>query len=263
LGIFWSGWLSFLIVQGTLKAEDLADSGVFMPALRHKAGRNIRRLATKRRSKAILSFMTAVLMVAMPLGISKIANILNQPISVLNPQRVQAPPFHVSFYCYGLFVLMAWGLTFNGLYLWKRANHADQGAKGEEEVAQSLNPLIQEGWQIEYGTRLQGGVGDADIICISPHAHAYIIDVKSHRGEVSSDGKKLHRRMGNATYAFEKDFLAQSMKQALQVKKLKKLSFVTPIIAFSQAKVVVPPKKVRGVYVVEKSRLTSLLKGLS
>lgn len=202
-------------------------------------------------------------MVAMPLGISKMANILSQPISGLNPQRVQVPPFHISFYCYGLFVLMAWGLTFNGLYLWKRANHADQGAKGEEEVAQSLDPLIQEGWQIEYGTRLKGGLGDADIICISPQAHAYVIDVKSHRGEVSSDGKKLHRRMGNATYTFEKDFLAQSMRQALQVKKSKKLSFVTPVIAFSRAKVVVPPRKVRGVYVVEKSRLTSLLKDLS
>jgi hypothetical protein len=80
---------------------------------------------------------------------------------------------------------------------------------------------------------------------------------------VSSDGKKLHRRMGNETYEFEKDFLAQSMRQALQVKKTKKLSFVTPIIAFSRAKVVVPPRKVRGVYVVEKSRLTSLLKGLN
>jgi hypothetical protein len=143
---------------GHTKAEDLAYSGVFMPALRRKVGRNIRHLAMKRRSKAILSFMTAVLMVAMPLGIAKMANILNQPISVLNSQRVQVPPFPISFYCYGLFVLMAWGLT---------------------------------------------------------------------------------------------------------VKRSKQLSFVTPIIAFSRAKVVVPPRKVRGVYVVEKSRLTSLLKELS
>jgi Nuclease-related domain len=202
-------------------------------------------------------------MAGIPFAMSKMADVLLKPLSALNPHQNQAPPFQFPFYYYLLFVLLAWGLVFNGLYLWKRANHADQGARGEEDVAQTLTPLVQQGWQIEYGTPLKGGLGDADIICISPKNQAYVIDVKSHRGEVTTDGKKLHRRMGRSTYSFEKDFLAQSMKQALQVKKAKELSFVTPIIAFSQAKVVVPPGKVRGVYVVEKSRLASLLKALS
>jgi Nuclease-related domain len=234
-----------------------------MPALNRKAGRNIRALAMKRRSRAILSFMTAVLIVGMPFGLAKLTNILLQPIAASHSPRIQAPPFDFPFYFYALFVFLAWGLTFNGLYLWKWANHADQGAKGEEDIARVLAPLTQQGWQFEYGMWLKGGLGDADIICISPQAHAFVIDVKSHRGEVTTDGKKLHRRMGRSRYSFEKDFLSQSMKQALQVKKIKKLSFVTPIIAFSQAKVLVPPGKVRGVYVVDKSRLTPLLKTLS
>jgi Nuclease-related domain len=234
-----------------------------MPALSRKAGRNIRALAMKRRLKAILSFMVAVLIVAMPFGMAKLIDVLRQPISVLTSHRLQTPPFHFPFYFYGLFVILAWGLTFNGLYLWKRANHADQGAKGEEDIAQILDPLIQQGWHIEYGMPLKNGLGDADIICISPQSRAYVIDVKSHRGEVSTDGKKLHRRRGHTIYSFEKDFLAQSMKQALHLRKAKKLRFVTPIIAFSQAKVSVPPGKVRGVYVVQKSRLKLLLQSLN
>jgi Nuclease-related domain len=236
---------------------------VFMPASKRKAGRNIRDLAVRRRSKAILSFMTAVWVVAMPFGMAKVVNILLQPLSVLHPRPIQAPPFHFPVYFYALFVLLAWGLTFNGLYLWKRANHADRGAQGEEEVAQVLAPLAQDGWQIEYGMPLRGGLGDADIICISPQSRAYVIDVKSHQGKVQTDGKKLHHCSGRSSYLFEKDFLTQSMKQALQVKKIKKLKFVTPIIAFSQAKVLVPSGKIRGVYVVEKSQLTSLLRALS
>jgi hypothetical protein len=234
-----------------------------MPALSRKAGRNIRNLAMHRRHKALLSFMTAVLLVAMPLGLSKVIDILLQPISGMQPNRPQPPLFHFPVYFYAVFVLLAWGFTLNGLYCWKRANHAAQGAQGEEDVAQILATLAQDGWQIEYGTPLKGGLGDADIICISPKARAYVIDVKSHRGEVATDGKILHRRMGRSTYSFEKDFLAQSMKQAIQVKKEKQLDFVTPIIAFSQAKVSVPPGKIRGVYVVQKSRLTPLLKILS
>jgi hypothetical protein len=76
------------------------------------------------------------------------------------------------------------------------------------------------------------------------------------------DGEQLHRRMGKTNYPFEKDFIDQTMKQALQVRKQKGLKFVTPILAFSEAKVSVPSNRLRKVYVVEKSRLVSLLKSL-
>lgn len=42
----------------------------------------------------------------------------------------------------------------------------------------------------------------------------------------------------------------------------KDLSFVTPIVAFSNATVLVPPGKLQRVYVVEKDSLVSLLKSL-
>jgi len=52
------------------------------------------------------------------------------------------------------------------------------------------------------------------------------------------------------------------LKQALQVKEQKNLNFVTPIVAFSNAKILVPTGKLKKVYVVEKSRLVTLLKSL-
>jgi hypothetical protein len=68
--------------------------------------------------------------------------------------------------------------------------------------------------------------------------------------------------MGKTNYPFEKDFIAQTMKQALQVGRQEGLKFVTPILAFSEAKVSIPSNRLRKVYVVEQSRLASLLKSL-
>jgi cysteine synthase len=125
-----------------------------------------------------------------------------------------------------------------------------------------MRALEREGWQIEYGMRLGNRLGDADIVCVSPQNNAYVIDVKSHRGEVFADGAVLSRRMGTQTYPFEKNFLAQAMQQALQVKQQKGLSFVTPIVAFSNAKVSISSGKLQKVYVVSKSQLIPLLKSL-
>ena len=66
--------------------------------------------------------------------------------------------------------------------------------------------------------------------------------------------------MGKKSYPFEKNFLNQVMKQALQIKQQRNLDFVTPIVAFSNAKVLVPPGKIKNVYVVERLRLVPLLR---
>lgn len=232
-----------------------------MSKVNRRAGQNIRELAVKRRLKAIASFVSAGCVFLFPLFLVNAFEKLLKPLSSLNPSHPQSslnlPPTF-----YAMVVILPLGLVANGVFLWKRANRADQGAKGEEETAQEIGHLEQEGWQVEYGMRLGNRLGDADIVCISPQNKAYVIDVKSHRGEITTDGKQLYRRMGKTTYPFEKNFLDQAMKQALQVKKQKDLNFVTPIVAFSNAKVLVPTGKSNKVYVVEKSRLVSLLKSL-
>ena len=232
-----------------------------MPKVRRQAGQNIRELALKRRVKAIASFISAGFVIFFPFFLIKTFENFLRQLSSLNSSQPQSS-LHLPPIFYTLFIIVALGLVANGVFLWKRANHADQGAKGEEDTAEEIFQLEQEGWQIEYGMRLSNKLGDVDIVCVSPQNKAYVIDVKSHRGEVTTDGKQLYRRMGKTTYPFEKNFLNQAMKQALQVKEQKGLGFVTPIVAFSNAKVLVPPGKLQKVYVVEKSRLVSLLKFL-
>ena len=113
-----------------------------------------------------------------------------------------------------------------------------------------------------YGQRLGKGLGDIDVICGSPSGKTYAIDDKSHRCTVVTDGKKLYRRMGKQQHPFEKDFLSQVIKQALQVKKKRGGKFVTPIVVFSNARVAIPSNKVKHVHVVEKPQLAALLRSL-
>lgn len=225
-----------------------------------KAGQNIRNLERQRRTKAVLSFALAAFLILLPFILNNLLESFLSLISVGNSQGQTS--LNWSSLLYLIFILASLGLVADGLHWWKRANHAAQGAQGEEDVAMILSELARAGWQIEYGMRLGKGLGDADIVCLSPRQKAYVIDVKSHRGTVITDGQKLYRQMGKQRYPFEKDFLKQVMKQAFQVKQQKQLKFVTPIVAFSNAKVAVSAGKIQNVYVVEKSRLPILLEKL-
>ena len=231
-----------------------------MPKSRRKAGRNIRGLAINRRIDAMISFGFAGILICSPLLVRALENYIKQ-IPSLNLSQTQ---FSLNFppITYLIIVIFALLAIANGAYLWKRANHADRGAKGEEETAKEISQLEKDGWQVEFNFQLGNRLGDVDIICISPQNKVYTIDVKSHSGEVVTDGQQLYRRWGKENSSFEKNFLEQAMKQALQVRKQKNLSFVTPIVAFSKAKVSIPTNKVQKVYVVEKSKLITLLKSL-
>lgn len=227
-----------------------------------KAGENIRKLATKRKLKAAIAFTSAIVSFGGSIYLSNaFKNLANQLLTISSTSsNVKTPDFSYVFYGVGL--ILAMGFVSQGLVLWKRAKHAEQGAAGEEVIAQTLLPLVQEGWQFEYGLMLGKGLGDADIIGLSPKGKGFVIDVKSHGGEVGVEGDRLYRRYGRKSYPFEKDFLASSMKQAYQVKEVKQLSFVTPIVAFSRANVNVGSNKLKGVYVVGRSQLIPLLKKL-
>jgi hypothetical protein len=232
-----------------------------MPKLSRKGGQNIRELALRRRVKAVSNFIAAGFIVVIPFFLSKTFDSLSRQILSGNPSQSRIISYYSTIF-YILFMLMALGLIANGAFLWKRANHADQGAKGEEDIAQAVSILESQGWQIEYGMRLGNGIGDLDVFCVSPNGKAFAIEVKSHRGEVITDGQELFRRMGNNKYPFEKNFITQAMKQALKIKQQKDLNFVTPILAFSTARVSIQGDKFKNVYVVEKAKLVSLLKSL-
>jgi hypothetical protein len=209
-----------------------------------RPGQNIRELAQKRRRRAIASFGSAVgIIVCLPIA-AITESTITKIYANLKPPADSPITFPLAFYI--IFAAVALVLALNGISLWKKANRATQGAKGEEATGKQLIELKKEGWDIEYGMRLGNSLGDADIVCVSPQGKAFVIDVKSHRGQVVTDGKALYRRTRRNKYPFEKNFLRQSMKQALQVKQQKGLSFVTPIVAFSDARVSVPSGKVAG-----------------
>jgi hypothetical protein len=213
-----------------------------------KAGQNVRDLAFRRRMQSIASFLAA-------LGLL-ILTIFSFPLMAVWLSFIVA----VLIFTIGLIGALSY--VFRGIDLWRSANRADQGAKAEEITAKILLTLTEEGWKIEYGMRLKRGLGDADVVCISPQGKAYVIDVKSHRGTIILQGDRLRRRMGQAIYPFEKDFLRQVMKQALQVKVQKKLDFVTPILAFTCAELALTEAKIRGVYVMPAEQLPLRLKSL-
>ncbi len=142
---------------------------------KRRAGQNIRELAQKRRRRALVSFgSSAGIIVCLPIAaltesfIAKIYANLKPPAN---------PPITLPPILYAIFAAAALFLAINGYSLWKKANRAAQGAKGEEETGKQLYELKREGWNIEYGMRLGGGLGDADVVCISPQGKAFVIDV--------------------------------------------------------------------------------------
>ncbi len=210
----------------------------------------MRVMARQRRTKAVLAFAIAGLWVLLPW-------VLPWLLQFFFPTIVLSLPGWVYLSC-----LVPAGFSyFQAQNLWGKANRADQGAAGEEAIATVLAPLQSEGWQMEFGVR-DRSVGDVDVFLLSPQGRAYTIDVKSHRGEVRSDGKQLYRQYGRSQYPFEKDFLSQAKRQAVAMKKLKQLSFVTPVVAFSQAKVEVEQNPIVGVYVVGKQNLVRCLRSM-
>lgn len=190
--------------------------------------------------------MAAALVLFLPHFLLKaIQAAVNQPLQLPIPLTV-------------VLVVVAIGLVFNGVHGWKRAGHADQGAKGEAEVAADLAHLTAHGWTIEYGTAVARW-GDVDILCVSPQGRVYAIDVKSHGGFVFKDGNQLGRKLGTKTRSFEKDFLKAVKGQASEIQKQKRTKFVTPILVFSKAKVQVGSAPVQGVYVIDRPQLPKLL----
>lgn len=214
-----------------------------------RAGQNIRIMALQRRSKALSLFAMAALLVVFPFLL---------PVFL---QRLLLTWVNLPNWAYlACFILAGLGVI-QGLYFWKRANHAAQGAAGEEYIAKALKPLQSLGWRVEYNIPIRG-LGDVDVFLLSPQGNAYTIDVKSHKGEVHKEGNQLYRQYGHSRYSFEKDFLREAKRQAVSMKELRKLKFVTPIVAFSKANVLVGREPVAGVYVLGVAELLPCLRSL-
>ena len=147
----------------------------------------------------------------------------------------------------------------NGRYLMKRASDAQRGARAEAEVAELLDTLKYKGWEIEHNLPIKK-CGDADVVLHSPQDNWYVIDVKSHNGTKVYEGGRLRKRYGRNTYDFQEGDLLRKVKgQAKEVRNLKRVRWVTPILCFTRGDIDIPCNVVSGVYVVEGKDLVSNL----
>jgi hypothetical protein len=219
------------------------------PQYNEGAGKPLRRHAQQLRTKALYRYGAATGLVLLPLLVYAVAPF--------------APLFLFLVAALLIGALIALPLIDDGKTFWKSSQRFDQGACGEEKTQQVLESLIQSGWIAEYNLRLPQ-VGDIDVWLRSPKGLNFILDVKSHSTVVQLDGDVLKRLSYDGKLIdFKKDFLAQIAKQATAIKKAKKLTKVTPVVVFSDAKVILRnKKKIRGAYVMELGNLVSRLQEL-
>jgi len=219
------------------------------PQYNEGAGKRLRRQAQQLRTEALYRWGAATGLVLLPLLVYAVAPF--------------APLFFFVAAALLIWVLRAVPLIEDGKTFWNESQRYDRGACGEEKTQQVLEPLTQSGWIAEYNLSLPE-VGDIDVWLRSPKGLNFILDVKSHSTVVQLDGDVLKRvSYDGKLIDFKKDFLAQIAKQATAIKKAKKLTKVTRVVVFSDAKVILRnKKKIRGAYVLELGNLVSRLQEL-
>ena len=212
------------------------------------AGDNIRQLAQRRKKQAIKNFVKAGGLFIVPVLPYLIWGITG--ISVF---------IHVG--CWVGSVVQAR----KGQKLLLSSQRADQGAEAEESTALILTELEQEGWKVEYNIPLKYW-GDADAFLHSPNDNCFLIDTKSNGGTVFFDGTKLMLRYGKDIYPFprDKDILKAARGQAVTLKEMKEVRFVTPVLCFTKANLDIKTinNKVQNVYVLSHSSLVRMLRKL-
>ncbi len=134
------------------------------------------------------------------------------------------------------------------------------GSKGESDVGDVLLNDLPKSYINLPDINLERK-GNIDYVLVGPTG-IWIIEVKSHVGNMTFDGTAL-RRGGKL---LEKDFLKQSWAEAYSVKNLLKQKigrdfFVQPVIVFSnsRAKMKFGFNKVRGVYIINLNWLSKLV----
>lgn len=213
-----------------------------------KAGGNVRRLGLRRRKDAISRFAGALASLAVPFL-----------ALLILPNYPGLVALSLIAGCVGAFTLYN-----QGKVLWTSANRADQGARGEENVARLLKVLSHRGWKIEYNIPLPQW-GDADVFLRSPRGNCFVVDVKTNKGGVFFDGSVLKLRFGRKTHDFPKgkDILKAVRGQAASVEDLKRLTYVQPVLCFTNANLSkIAQPKINGVYVISAKDLVNLLQKL-
>lgn len=212
------------------------------------AGSSIRKLAQKRRRKAVKNFLIAGALFAAPF----------LSYSVLGAIGI-ALLIHIGCWITGAI------FSRKGKALLSASQRADRGAAAEESVANTLSVLTDEGWSIEYNIPMRYW-GDADAFLCSPDKNHFVIDTKSNRGRVFFDGTKLMLSQGRRSYPFSggKDILKAMRGQAASMRSMRRVRFVNAILCFTQAELdsSIAGQKIENVHISTQHSLVQMLKTL-
>ncbi len=140
----------------------------------------------------------------------------------------------------------------------KIADQFYRGGKGENVILSVLKELSSD-YNVVQDLNISNH-GNIDFVVLGPSG-IFAVEVKSHYGDIGFDGQSLT----NNGKKFEKDFLKQAKREAVELNKylkevLNKDFFVQPMVVFS-SKVAIHfgTKLLNGVYVVQKDWLNKLI----
>jgi hypothetical protein len=140
-------------------------------------------------------------------------------------------------------------------HLIKRAKDAERGAKGEEYVADKL-AMLPEGYFSFHDLAFEGF--NVDHVVVGPTG-IFVVETKSHRGKVTSNGEKL---LLNGRQP-DKNFISQAWSQTFHMRNILKDRTgkewsVMPVLCFSNAFVQVRGL-VKGVAVINNGYLNTYI----
>lgn len=138
----------------------------------------------------------------------------------------------------------------------KLEKRASRGAKAEEKIGDLLNQLPDD-YAVFHD--IESPYGNIDHVVINKRKALFLLETKSHRGEVTYNGTALLIDGRPA----EKDFISQSLKNTYWLRdKVKEqiglTLFVKPIIVFTNAFVKVP-QAIKGISIINKKYLIKTL----
>jgi hypothetical protein len=225
-----------------------------------KSRHSLSSLAATRRVQSLQGWIIALLIACVPW---LLPDLLKATAPVLL-KLVKPYLTYVNGACWGL----ATWLAYQNWLQWQSAQRSTQATvagpiRGETPLVQSLAPLRQQGWTLEYDVPHKA-IGPIGLLATSPRGHLFTVEVKPHRGKVStsSDGRSLVRIYDRSPRPFEQDFIAQAKQQAQILQKERKAPKATPLILFSEALLDLSQNPVQGVHVVSAPKLRSTLLAL-
>jgi hypothetical protein len=152
------------------------------------------------------------------------------------------------------------------LHLWKRANHANQGATAEERVGRALESLKVYGWDVHHDIKLHYW-RNADHFAAAPEGAYFCIDTKGFGRKIVGHNQQLFRQYGSKLYPLRgrKNPLKAVKGQAAELRKRHNTGWVNPVLCFDGA--IVDPKILNtiidGVLITSRQLLIEALRSRS